>query len=233
MEIENQKIVLDIVMVLFVAGSIVISIKSCTISENAEKAAKNAIEVSENSNRIAGEALEISKYQFIQVNRPYIIISPKKYENGQFWKVNQKGKAVEIDLQYEIKNVGNIAAKNVSLPEKLVVGPKMNLREGASIIFQKTGKVTLGPGEDFIVTIQMKIEYDNIEDARKNQEHFISDKSKGTLFQLSVNYTNELDEAQKYRTFMMNRIHNDTAQVIKSEMFMITEDEAQKDITKP
>lgn len=32
---------------------------------------------------------------------------------------------------------------------------------------------------------------------------------------------------------MMNRIHNDTAQVIKSEMLMIAEDEAQKDITKP
>lgn len=195
MGIEKKKFVLDIVMALFVFSSIVISIRSCKMSEDAAKTAKSAIEVSENSNRLAGEALETSKYQFIQVNRPYINISPKKYEDGQFWKVIQKDKVVEIDLQYEIKNVGNAAAKNVSLPDKLAVGPRMNLKEGAPIIFQKSGKVTLGPGEDFIVTAQIRIDYDNIEDARKNQEHIVSDKSKGAFFQLSVSYTNELDES--------------------------------------
>ncbi len=233
MKLENKKFGLDILMVFIVASSIVISIRSCKTSEDAVKTAKNAIKVSENSNRIANEALGISKYQFIQVNRPYINISPKKNENGQFWKVIQKGKVVETYLQYEIKNVGNVAAKNVRLPDKLTVLPGINLKEGAPITFQKHGKYTLGPGENYIEAARISISWDSIEDARKCQEELVSDKDEGILLQLLVDYTNELDESQKYRTIMMTRIHNDTALLLKSEMLLITEDEALKNTTKP
>lgn len=127
-------------------------------------------------------------------------------------------------MEYEIKNVGNVAAKNVSYPNKLEVGPKMNLKDDAPFSFQNVGKVSLGPGETLIGTVKIKIDYDSINESKKVKEHLISSNSHGTLFQLSVNYINSIDETQQYRTLMLNKIHNDTAQVIKSEMLMQTVD---------
>lgn len=179
-----------------------------------------AVYVSVRANHTAADALETSKYQFVQINRPYIILSLKKYDNGQFWEVTQIDKAVEVKIKYEIKNVGNVAAKNISLPDKIkvdIVGPKVNPKQAVPIIFQKPGKITLGPGDSFITEARLRMEYDNAKDARKNKEYHISDEYEGDIFQLSIDYTNELEGSQKYRTFVLNKIHNNEAQIIKSE----------------
>ena len=232
MELEKKKFILDIILAVFVVISLGISIRSCRTSEKAEKTATEAIEISKKSNEIAKEAnkishdaLETSQYQFLQINRPYITLAPKKFKDGLYWKVTQQENTVLIVLQYEIKNVGNVSAKNISFPDKIAVGPKMKLKDYAYVFYKKPSKVSLGPGDDFIITPNMLMEYENEEEAKINFAHFISDKSDGTTLLLSVNYTNELDESQKYRTFMQNRIHNDEALILKSEMIVLTEDE--------
>lgn len=206
---EKKKFYLDLAMVIVVLISVVISIRSCQVSENAEDTAK--------------EALDTIKYQFIQTNRPYIILSPKKFDDGLFWKVGRKGNMVEVALKYEVKNVGNIGAKDINIPDKLAIGPGTKLKEGAQVIYSKMGKVTLGPGDDFNMEAITSMEYESEEEAKRNLAHFISEKSKGVTFLISVDYTNELDESQKYRTLMMNRIHNEKALLIKSEMFNLSD----------
>lgn len=222
------KIWVDIVMVIAVIISILISSKSCQISDIAEKTAHNAVQISKESNKIAKEALDTSKYQFIQVNRPYLIVGPAKYDNGEFWKITQESNVVVVNFKYKIKNVGNVAAKDIKIPDKIVLGPKTKLSKGAPLLFQKeTGKVTLGPGDDYIFVVGTKLGYEDEDKAKKNLEYFRSDRSEGVTFQISVEYANELDGSQRYRTFMMNKIHNDTAKIIKSEMLNISEESDQ------
>lgn len=202
--LEKAKFLLAILLALFAAISMFISIKSCNISKEARKDAK--------------DALQTSQCQFLQINRPYIILNPKKFDNGWFWKVDQNEKQVEITLKYEIKNVGNVTAKDISLPDKIFVG---NLKNDTPVVYKKMGKVTLGPGDDFIIESKMAMGYENEELAKKQLDYLISDKSANTTFLLSVNYANELDESQKYRTFVENRIHNDKALLVKSEMLIL------------
>ena len=83
---------------------ILVSIIALSISLFSNKTASDA-------NRIAKDAFETSKYQFIQVNRPYIIISPKRFDNEQFWQIKQEREIIKIVLKYVIKNAGNVAAK--------------------------------------------------------------------------------------------------------------------------
>ena len=205
----KKKFVFDLIMLFVAVIAIGVSIKSCRISEEAEKS--------------ANEALDISKFQFLQVNRPYIILSPKKFDNGQYWKITQEGSIIRVALKYEVNNVGNVAAKDIKLPEKIGLGPRMKLNEGAPVYYQKMGKVTLGPGDSFSIEPNIVMGYKNEEVAKEQFEHLISDKSYGADFLLSVNYTNELDETQKYRTFIQNRIHKNKAQLIKSEMLNLND----------
>jgi len=211
MEFGKGKMVLDILMAAFVLISLGISAKSCRVAENARK--------------IAGDSLETSRYQFIQINRPYIILCPKRYKNGLFWKVKQHDNTVVIDLQFEIKNVGNVSAKNISLPNEFSVGPKIKLSPNAVGKYIKPDKVTLGPGDELIAAAKFILEYGNEEEAQINLEHIVSGKSEGVTMLFSVDYTNELDVSKKYRTFMENLIHKDSVRVLKSEMLDLVEEE--------
>lgn len=58
---------------------------------------------------------------------------------------------------------------------------------------------------------------------KKNYNYVRSNKSTGVDIQLSFTYVHELDNSQKYRTIVMNRIHNDIALILKSEMINLNE----------
>lgn len=224
MELEKKKFILDIITAVIVVISLGISIRSCRTSDKAEKTATEAIEISKEANKISNDALETSNYQFLQINRPYITIAPIKFKDGLYWELTQHENTVLIVLQYEIKNVGNISAINISLPDNIAVGPNMKHKDDPNVFYEKPSDVSLGPGDDFIIAPHMQLGFENEEKAKSNLAQFISDKYEGMTFQLSVDYTNELDESKKYRTFMLNRIHNNKALILKSEMVILTED---------
>jgi hypothetical protein len=214
---EKRKFILDLIILTIASFALCVSIKSCQISKDATK-------ISKDSNIIANEAVESTKYHFIQINRPYLIIAPKKFEDGKFWKLDQINNQVQAIFRYELKNVGNVAAKDISLPNRLVFGPGMKIQKEAPLTFTKPGKVTIGPGDHFVVTVTTLMGYNDEETAKKNLEYLTSNKSEGVTFMLSVDYTNELEDSQKYRTFVENRIHNDKAMILRSEMVSLGDD---------
>lgn len=205
---NGKRYFLDYLATIIAIISLLISMKGCQISNDAKK--------------IAEESLDTAKDQFVQINRPYITITCKKFDNGQFWKITQNKNEVMITLKYEIKNVGNVAAKNINLPNKIVVG---KLKKETPVYYQKPGKITLGPGSSLNITPTNKMGYESEEIAKENYEYFLSDKSEGTALFLSVTYESEVDKMHKYRTFVENKIHNDKALLIKSEMLTLTTDE--------
>ncbi len=196
---------------------ILISIIALVIYNESNKIASDA-------NRIAKDTYETSKYQFDQVNRPYIILSPKRFDDKQFWQIKQEGEIIEIVVEYEMKNTGEVAAKDIVLPDKIQASVKKKPLKETPILIKKSGKVTLVPGEIFIIYQNMEWRHENEEEAKKNYELLISDKSYGVNIQLSVSYTNELDETQRYRTFVQHGIHKNVAEVIKSEMLTLSDE---------
>ncbi len=200
---------------------ILVSIIALSISLCSNKTASDA-------NRIAKDTYETSKYQFLQVNRPYIIISPKRFDNKQFWQIKQEGENIKIALMYEMKNAGNVTAKDIMLPDKATFISGKKLLKDDQVRYYKSGKVTLGPGDTFNIYSNIALEKENEEAAKKDYEHLVSDKSYGVDVSLSVNYTNELDETQRYKTFVQYRIHKNKAQLIKSETLILSDENLTK-----
>ncbi len=225
MHIEKTSLAIDAIVAVLVLVSIGISLRSCQISGKATNTAIDALEVAEASNHIAQEALQTSSKQFIQINRPYILIIPKRHENNEYRKVSQKANAVEINLKCEVKNVGNVTAKNVHLADSLAA--RINLKD-IPVRFQKPDGIALGPGDGFMVRTQIRMEFDTVSEAKANREFLISDQDDGVSFPFSLNYENELDQSKEYRTFRLIRVKNDRAEIVKSEMTVFTKDDLEK-----
>lgn len=159
--LEQKKFIIEIITGIVVVISMIISIKSCQVSERAEQ-------VSENSNEIANKALEITQSQFLQINRPYLVVNAKRFDDKNFWKIKQRNNLVEIELKYEIKNVGNVSAIKITTPDIIEIGPKMNFQKDAKVKATKTiNTLTLGPGDSFVVSTIFLTQYNNEEDAKK------------------------------------------------------------------
>ena len=225
MHTEKTSVAINAIVAVLVLVAIGISVRSCQISGKATNTAINALEVAEASNHIAQEALQNSNTQFIQINRPYILIIPKRYENNEYRKVSQKANVVEINIKCEVKNVGNVAAKNVQLSDSIAA--RINLKD-IPVRFQKPDGIALGPGDGFMVRIQIQMEFNTVSEAKANSESLISDQDDGVSFPFSLNYENELDQSKKYRTFRLIRIKNDMAEIVKSEMTVFTKDDLEK-----
>ncbi|RJP29703.1 MAG: hypothetical protein C4533_01575 [Candidatus Omnitrophota bacterium] len=207
-KIVNNK---DLIVTIVAVVALVVSVRGCCVSTDAYRLSKE-------SKNIAKDALDTGKYQFIQINRPYVLISPKKFNDGSFWKIQQKSNHVEIIVKYEIKNVGNVAAKNIELPDNLIIGQETKLKRDAPVSYKKMSEVTLGPGDFYELVCSFVLDYSDEEAAKNNYEYIVSDSSEGLTLLLAVTYTNEIDGFMEYRTIVENRIHNDNALIIKSEM---------------
>jgi hypothetical protein len=221
-KLHFKSILKILLVVLPIVIPILISVKSCQISESARDIAQQASKLSEDSNRIAREALDNSKQQFIQINRPYILVSPKKFDDGLYWRLFLENKNVVKRLKYQIKNVGNVIATNLSLPDIMkieVESRKQN--DGMVITYEKPSNVTIGPGDSFTLNFTIKSTYATTQDARRNMEFYTSERYEGDTIQVSISYHNDLEPTKKYRTVVVNRIHNDTAHILKSEMLII------------
>ena len=69
-------------------------------------------QVAKDSNRIATEALNVSKQNFALEKRPYISLSPKKFkEEEKFILASEKENGIELKVQFEMKNTGQLPAK--------------------------------------------------------------------------------------------------------------------------
>jgi hypothetical protein len=93
--------------------------------------------------------------------------------------------------------------------------------DGTVINYEKPGKVTIGPGDSITLNLTIKSTYTTAQDAKQNMEFYISERYEGDTIQVAITYDNDLEPTKKYSTTVLNRIHNDIAHILKSEMLMI------------
>jgi len=209
---NKRKFYLQLILGVFVIASFFVSMKSCSISSKAQKTAAEALET-------AAEALETSKRQFIQLNRPHITIAPEKFQNELYWIVIQKDRLVEIQIQFKIQNVGNVAAKNLCFPDELSIEPMEkaeNGRDSPNTINNHKPFITMAPGESKIYSVNSSMVYENSALALDNINYLHSEQSHGVEIEFYVQYENELNALKKFKTSVHHRIKKDSVQLLKS-----------------
>ena len=132
--------------------ALIASIKACSISDAAKRAA-------EDSNRISHEALENSKRVFALEKRPYLTLKPVKFsDTATFLKVRTDELVVTTEVCFEMINNGQTPAKNISFPGTLAVSTEPAvLVPGANPQVKMPLPIALGPSQSHTTTLSIGI----------------------------------------------------------------------------
>lgn len=215
---EKKKFILDLIMIIVAFSALAVSFRSCQISEDANKTSEDAIEISKQSNKLSEQAIETNTGQFFKENKPYIILKPRKIKELQsYYKyiLLPDQNAVKIELQYEIKNIGRVAAKDLAIFNKIQVGKSSNRAEIRGLDIPN--KITLGPGENYILGIVSLIGWDKKESYDRFVKKLSSEKGPEVTIQMGVTYLSELNPKQSYSSTVANKINKERAKIIKIE----------------
>ena len=96
---EYKKYIFESITCLISIFALLVAVKSCNISQNAQK---------------------ISENQFIELNRPYLKLKVAKINDTKdFFKLEKTGNGVRIIIKIKIENIGKLPAKDIRLPKKV------------------------------------------------------------------------------------------------------------------
>jgi len=172
---------------------------------------------------IAEKAVEVTQGEFVKENRPYLIISPEKFEDSNHYcdltKTDQD--ELQLRLKFKIENIGKVAALNVTSPGNLD-------------FFDKSGKVnvsaakelpviTLGPGEHIYRTFEIKMMGDTPDWAEITINDLKAKKEAISVIWFSLNYSNEIEPSIAYETRGAYSFSMNSAQLLVLETERIKE----------
>jgi len=175
-----------------------------------------ALFISVKSFRLSENALEITREQFLQINKPYLSLKPIKYKNDNYFKIDQQDNIVMIKFQFELKNLGNVAAINVHPPNKMAV-PKKLLGEGSVLQYGLPPNVVLAPGNRLILVSSLKFLCESVTRAKEYVAEMNIEKQGITIY-IPVNYESEIESDNTFQIIEGYIIKRNSARVIKSEM---------------
>jgi hypothetical protein len=150
----------------------------------------------------AGSSAKTSEKQFIQLNRPLVLMTPTRFENGEFLALVANGREVRHRVQYELKNVGNVIAVNLQPTPGLTVldaktGQRLPVAEEPRV-----GKRSLGPGDSYMLISELTMSLTSEEAAANYVKQF----KDFVEVNMVVMYTHSLDPARSFKTIRRNRI---------------------------
>lgn len=180
--------------------ALAISVKSCSVSKKA--------------NQLSQQAIEISTEQFFQENRPYIVLKPRKFTSSQNYYeyiLQPEENRVTIVLQFEIRNKGNVAAKDVAGYSKAMAGKSFSDLEAIDI--NPPNKLTLGPGEYYVHVIKYSTVW-----SKESYENYVqklsSEKGVELTVRVGVTYLSEVNPEQSFSSGVVTKITKHTAEAI-------------------
>lgn len=181
-------------------------------------ASARSCSISNQSLQIAENAIEISKKQFIQINKPFLTSTPKRFSNETYFELERDENIVTIRLKFVLKNVGNVAAINIHPPDKIAMPKDFFIPNGGILKYKIPPNVILGPGDNFFLTTQIKASFNAKEGAIKFYEDLTKNDEKGVTIMLPVNYQSEIDPNTKLNLITEYKITKNAARIIRSEM---------------
>lgn len=181
------------ITLIIAAIALVVSIKSCYNAKN---------------------AVEISQRQFLEENRPYLLIEPVAFKKtDSYFKIDRNKDEVKINIRYRLTNIGNTIAKNIISPNQAII----QYREETDAFLSKVTPISLGPNQkiNIIVWFLFKRKGD------ASIEGFINSYYSGKSHishEFPVKYSTDLEPSLTYHTIVKHKISTDHAELLRSEM---------------
>ncbi len=196
---NNWQWLITTIIAVFAIG---ISVKSCMVAEN-------SIGTSE-------KALRISQEQFLQINKPFITLSLKKFPNDKYYEINRNENVVSVKLKFKIQNRGNVAAVNIHPPEKVDIPKSMTIPEGGIFKYGLPPKMILGPNEPLLLIAESTVTHETTASAKKFFDDIL--RGKGITIVLPINYQSEIEADINYRLIRGFQIKSQKYRLIMSEL---------------
>lgn len=129
------------------------------------------------------------------INKPELVIRLVKFENPNcFLKSSRKGRTVTFEYNLLIKNKGNIAAKNITFPEK----PYLPEFKKEKVVYKEHQTITLEQGETVYAISGFSIQFRSLRQAIKMMELTGNPSWPGITFEVEVKYKSDLEPDVKY-----------------------------------
>ena len=192
----DKKLGIEIVVLVVAIIACGISIRSCSVAQN---------------------ALDTSREQFTAENRPYIVVSPEKFEDSKkYCEISQTedGK-VRFHVQYKIQNIGTVAAIGINSPGELHVFDKSGQVNVSSV--QEPGVITMGPGEHIYRNYDIFFSGNEPDWAKKTIDELKNKEGEISVIWFELRYQNELDESIQYQTKVAYSLSVDSVRILTQE----------------
>jgi hypothetical protein len=173
-----------------------------------------ALYFSYQSNVNSENALMLSKTQFLEENRPNIVVKPVRFDNTNSFCISEvHDNLIIMSIRFELKNEGNIAADNIVV-DNVITKPE-NIK---SYNIQFPEDFTLGPHQVIFVLVQYMFDYKDDIDKKRKLYLLNSDEWAGLYIEMKYTYMNGVDHGVRYSTVIGNLIKKYRAMLIKSKM---------------
>jgi hypothetical protein len=129
------------------------------------------------------------------INKPELVIRPVKFQDTDtYLKCSRNGRTVSFEYNLQIKNKGNIAAKNVSFPEEPYL-PEFEKEKAKYIEHQA---ITIEQGESVFAPSGFEIQFVSMNKAMKIMQLIDDPSWPGITFSIEVKYKSDLEPDIQY-----------------------------------
>ena len=186
---KRRSLILEVVSLSFAGCSLIVAIFAYSSSDK--------------SNTIAERALQYSQSSFLNLNRPFVTIRPRKVgKDSTFYEFSVgPNNRVTITLDYELRNIGNVAAVKLRTFDQAVNGEPGDVRG----IPMPNPPIVLGPGDVHYVYTDITMIVDN----QQGVDSLVSaERTKtgiGFQSQFGVLYNSELDSNSHFVSVTANQ----------------------------
>ena len=129
------------------------------------------------------------------INKPELVIRPVKFEDtGTYLKCSRNGRTVSFEYNIQIKNKGNISAKNITFPDK----PHIPEYEKEKIRYNELQAITIERGESVFAASGFEIQFSSRNKAMKIMQLIDDPSWPGITFSIEVKYKSDLEADVQY-----------------------------------
>lgn len=160
----------------------------------------------------ARSAVKSSEKQFLKINRPLLLVTPVRFANGEFLSVVANGREITYRNQYEIKNVGNVVAKNIQLGRARVRDSKSGKVLPAEVEML-ANNVSLGPGDYHTLVSELSLSMTNATAAT----NYVTKFNEAQEVRMLLSYTHALDTGLTFRVMRRDQIGRNSVVTLGSD----------------
>jgi hypothetical protein len=129
------------------------------------------------------------------LNKPELVIRPVKFEDTHtYLKCSRNGRTVSFKYNLQIKNKGNISAKDITFPEK----PYIPEFEKEKVTYNGHQPITIEQGESVFAASGFEIQFRSRQKAEKIIQLIDDNSWPGITFGVEVKYKSDLEADVQY-----------------------------------